>query len=102
MRNLLRRLMGLIELEKAIELARRQSEFIRIQQKMIEDLQAEQIEVVRTMNQIVLGGTRALRDQAVAYRLAVETPEVDIREDLDQLIRDLEDQLAVMEEQIVL
>jgi hypothetical protein len=55
----------------------------------------------RTAQQGVLAANRALLDLAVAYRVALECPEIDIRDDLDFLIRKLTDQVAVLEELIV-
>jgi len=38
---------------------------------------------------------------AVAFRIALERPEIDIRDDLDILIANLSDQVAKIEEHVV-
>lgn len=43
---------------------------------------------------------RGTRDLAIAFRVAMETPEVDLRDDLDNLVRDLSDAVATLEEHI--
>jgi len=43
----------------------------------------------------------AARDLAIAWRLSIEAPEVDLRDDLDALIRDLSDQVAQIQEHVV-
>ena len=50
---------------------------------------------------LALDTTRSMRDLAISYRVAQEQPEVDIREDLDQIVRELDDQMARLTEQIV-
>lgn len=41
------------------------------------------------------------RDLAISWRLSLEQPEIDVREDLDKMIRELSDQLAQLEEHYV-
>lgn len=50
---------------------------------------------------LALDTTRSMRDLAISYRVAQEQPEVDLREDLDQIVRELDDQMARLTEQIV-
>lgn len=50
------------------------------------------------MDEMALNFARAQRELAIAFRIAVETPEIDIRDDLDRLISDLSDQIALAEE----
>ena len=45
--------------------------------------------------------SRNLRDLIVKFRVAVEIPEEDIRDALDEAIRDLDDEVARAEEHIV-
>jgi hypothetical protein len=49
----------------------------------------------------VLAANRALLEMAIAHRVSIECPEIDIRDDLDALIEKLTDQVAVLEELIV-
>jgi len=44
--------------------------------------------------------SRNLRDLIVKFRLAIEIPEEDIRDALDEAIRDLDDEVARAEEHI--
>lgn len=63
------------------------------------------IEAIRTIDmwqQLALAEKRGARDIAVAFRASLDSPEIDIRDDVDDLIRSLSDQVAKMEEQIVL
>ena len=52
------------------------------------------------MDEMALNYVRSQRELAIAFRIAVERPEVDIREELDQLISDLSDQIALAEEHL--
>ena len=51
--------------------------------------------------QVALELQRAYLDLAVAFRIAMERPEVDLRDELDALIRDLRDQLSIYEEHVL-
>lgn len=55
---------------------------------------------VEEYKQAALDASRACLDLAVTFRIAMERPEVDLRDTLDVLIRDLQDQVAVMEEHL--
>lgn len=72
-------------------------ELIHAQRMLIEMLRAE----IRDLHRAGLEGVRSNLQLAIAARVLQETPEVDVREDLDMLIRDLSDQIARLEEQIV-
>jgi hypothetical protein len=47
---------------------------------------------------IALEGAKALRDLTEAWRISLETPEIDIRAEIDALLMDLEDKIALMQE----
>ena len=55
----------------------------------------------REVEQSGLEYARNLRDLIVRFRIAIETPEDDIRDALDEAIRDLDDEVARAEEHIV-
>ena len=55
----------------------------------------------REVEQSGLEYARNLRDLIVRFRIAIETPEDDIRDALDEAIRDLDDTVARAEEHIV-
>ena len=48
-----------------------------------------------------LGMTRRCHELALGFRLQHETPELDLRDDLDELLQSLGDEIARLEEQIV-
>ena len=48
-----------------------------------------------------LAAQKATLDLAVAWRISLEQPEVDLSEDIDTLIRELSDQVAKLEEYVV-
>ena len=50
---------------------------------------------------LTLETTRQLLENAVAWRISQETPEMDLRDDLDAMIQTLRDQVARLEERIV-
>lgn len=56
---------------------------------------------IEALKLAVLANQQAYRDLAVTFRIALEKPEVDLRDDLDLLIRDLSDQVAALEEHFV-
>ena len=56
---------------------------------------------VTEWQQIALAANRSSLDLAVAFRIALERPEVDIRDDLDKLILDFRDQVSKMEEHVL-
>lgn len=51
--------------------------------------------------ELALNCCRSSRDLAIAWRVALEQPETDLRDDLDDLVRELSDHVARLEEQIV-
>lgn len=62
------------------------------------------VEAIRTIDmwqQLALEEKRGARDIAIAFRASLDSPEIDIRDEVDDLIRNLSDQVAQMEEQIV-
>ena len=50
------------------------------------------------LEELALSFARSQRELCWAFRLAVEAPEIDIRDDLDAMIASLSDQIALMEE----
>jgi hypothetical protein len=56
------------------------------------------IRAVRLEQESQLISARAMLDLATAWRVAMERPEVDLRDDVDAMIETLSDQIAVMEE----
>lgn len=59
------------------------------------------VQLVDLSGRAVLESHRQALDIAVAWRIALECPEVDLREDIDGLIRRLHDEIAKLEEQVV-
>lgn len=72
----------------------------RFMNRQTEVIEAQEAEIVQ-LKLAVLANQQAYRDLAVAFRIALEKPEVDLRDDLDLLIRDLSDQVATLEEHFV-
>lgn len=48
-----------------------------------------------------LAQTRAAVEVALAARIAIESPEIDLRDEFDDLLRELRDQAARLEEQVL-
>lgn len=57
---------------------------------------------IETWQQIALVSQQATRDLAIAWEASLAYPEVDVSEDLSNLVSDLRDQVAQLEEQITL
>lgn len=53
---------------------------------------------IRDLQRCVLVHQKAMIELAVAFRIALEQPEIDIRDDLESLIRELSDGVAHLEE----
>jgi hypothetical protein len=49
---------------------------------------------------LALTAQRSARDLAIAFRISVEKPEVDLRDELDSLIQALSDSVAQLEEHL--
>jgi hypothetical protein len=56
---------------------------------------------IRQLKLAGLAMQQAQRDLVAAWRVSLEKPEIDIRDDLDVMLRNLSDQIAILEEQIV-
>lgn len=56
---------------------------------------------IEEWQRLTLMTTREAHGMAVAWRLSMETPEIDIRDDVEKVIREYEDQIARLSEQIV-
>lgn len=65
------------------------------------DLLARQEIEIGELQRCVLAHQRAMMDLAVAFRMALESPEIDIREDLDEMIRSLSDDVSKLEEHVL-
>jgi hypothetical protein len=59
------------------------------------------VEMIEQQNQVTLMMARNYADLAVAWRLSMEQPEIDLRDDLDELIRTSLDEIAKLEEQVI-
>lgn len=55
---------------------------------------------VEELKRVALASQVAARDLVVAWRVSLELPEVDLRDDLDLMIRDLDDQICQLQEHI--
>lgn len=66
-----------------------------------QELLREAVKTIDMWQQIALASQRGTRDLAIAFRAALDRPDVDLRDDVDELVRDLSDQVAAMEEQII-
>lgn len=53
---------------------------------------------IDVLQKCILAHQHALHDLAVAFRVALDQPEVDIREDLDQMISEMADNLCQAQE----
>lgn len=67
------------------------------EQSLILEMAASSIE---EWQQRSLAAVRVQREIATAWRAHCDSPEVDIREDLDNMIRDIADNVAMMEERL--
>jgi hypothetical protein len=65
------------------------------------DLIARRDAEIADLQRLALAANRCSLDLAVAFRIALERPEIDIRDDLDILIANLSDQVAKIEEHVV-
>ena len=66
-----------------------------------EDLLDRTTAVIQQWQKYALDGQKQSLDLVLAWRISLETPEQDVRDDLDKLITDLSDAIARLEEQIV-
>lgn len=85
-------------MDQDAEMMREASELLRSQQEML--LAAAQ-EIGR-WQEVALVSQKATRDLAIAFRVSQDVDGVDIRDDLDELVRELQDAVGLLEEQIVL
>jgi hypothetical protein len=63
-----------------------------------------ELEYVRTIQiwqKAALDTMKSTLDVAVAWRIAIERPEIDLRDDIDSMIAELSDKVAQAEEHIV-
>jgi len=65
------------------------------------DLIYQQTKEIEIYKQIILVHQRTMLELAVGFRVALEKPEIDIRDELDEMIRDLSYGLAQTEEHVV-
>jgi predicted nucleic acid-binding Zn ribbon protein len=85
--SITRRLFGIDVYQELKRLDRRQQDVIHAQQAWLAQTQLESL--------------RCQRDLVLGWRISVERPEVDIREDLEAMYRDLSDQIARIEEHVL-
>lgn len=64
------------------------------------DLLLEAGATITQWQDLALESQRSARDIAIAFRISMEKPEVDLRDDLDELIRSLSDSVAQLEEHL--
>ena len=62
------------------------------------DMAQRQQETIRMQRRAILELHREMRDQATAWRISMETPELDLRDDVSAIIRILNDKIAQLEE----
>lgn len=65
--------------------------------QLLEMAQLQQ-EMIRRQRRAILELHREMRDLATAWRIAIESPEIDIRDDVSEMIRALNDKIAQLEE----
>lgn len=69
------------------------------------DMQREAIvardRLLRVYEATILQHQRSMLDLATAFRVSIECPEIDLRDDLDAMIESLSDQIAQTEEHVV-
>lgn len=58
-------------------------------------------ETIADLQHAVLGAHRICRDLAIAFRVALDAPSEDVRDDLDELIDNLSNVVAQIEEQVI-
>lgn len=73
------------------------NEMIEAQRKLI----AIKNHQIAEWQRACLSQTQAAEQVALAARLAIESPEIDLREEFDLLLREIGDQRARLEEQII-
>lgn len=64
------------------------------------ELLKQAVGTIDQWQQLTLASQRSSRDLAVAFRVYCESPEVDIRDELDQLVTELSDAVANFEEHL--
>lgn len=65
------------------------------------DVVARKDAEIHDLQYLALAANRASLDLAVAWSISLERPEIDIREDLNELIANLSDQVAKIEEHVI-
>jgi hypothetical protein len=61
----------------------------------------EYVAAIQVWQRNALAAMKATLDLAIAWRVAIERPEVDLRDDLDAMIQNISDEVAQAEEHIV-
>jgi hypothetical protein len=72
--------------------------------RLIKQLEAEieeKNDAIAEMHQVSLASQQAYLDLVVAWRISLEMPENDMRDELDTMIATLRDQVAHLEEHVV-
>ena len=95
--SLLRKVLAANRLEgEYLSMLRDAAELLQAQREMLKQ-SAQEIAVWQDR---ALTAQRATRDLAIAFRVQQETPDIDIRDDLDELVQDLSDSVARLEEHL--
>lgn len=79
---------------RTVSLWRRATAAINAQREVVARKDAE----IGELQRCIVAHQHALYDLAVGFRIALEQPEVDIREDLDQMISEMADNLCQAKE----
>lgn len=69
--------------------------------KAVQTMQRQR-EMIRVRDRAILALARGNLDLAVGWRISMEQPEIDLRDEVDEMIRVIHDELARLEERIVL
>lgn len=87
----MKRLLGLLH---TASLLKETIELVKAQNDMLEAKDDE----LRQWQRMAFTNARAIRSLAISFRVAAEQPEIDIRDNLDQIIELYSDQIARLEE----
>ena len=77
------------------------AQLVELQAQMIELLDYQLIEMQHILERERVANMRLLRDIAVQYKLGLMNPDGDHLEKIEDALRDIEDELARLEEQVI-
>ena len=75
--------------------------------RALDALRAQQDELIlrraeiRDLQRLCLANQQTMRDLAIGWRVSMEQPEIDLRDELDALIENLSNTVAQMEEHVL-